>query len=944
MEEWVLLFDLLYSYLKQCHETWKVLQKLKGRPNYLTQAQQVDQKEVLEGNQGEEYTSIDNDNLYAEPRQLKQGQYLYPVIFEPVKNIRLSISSYQVTTFVDLSPYFQYFEEYERYLNNFRIDLADRSRMSYLAKYHHDAGKLRHQYPQTELDRIDCERQEFCNEISNKPMCHRLVFQFCMTQRQYYQITNATKHLHTTFLSLKNRFLGIIDYWDETLQSVTVQQGNTTRKKRHSTPGTVPLKAKNQIVHDMDVLAAAVEWIEKKRWNPQQPQDVWVAPEKLEMGQIITREEKGVHRYSRKKRNPLVWAGLGWGVYSNKRQIDKIKKNIRKLQDQNILQAKQIDELARYMNLTMERVRQHDQKLYELEVELVQLRSSLVSLSYDFDYTVIINYLLRNAQTAVHRLMIGLIAAQYNVDRILEYLRAMATHQCSPVLISPPALRRLLRKVKDRITPNPRLKLPYHIDKDIWKFYDVLKVTPVVLDKLLVILLTIPLTNQSLEMNLYRVHNLPLTAPDLHMTAIYSLEGEYLAIGKKGMYVAIPDRESIQICIMSELGLCTMKTALYPADMVEWCLYALFQENDKKIDQYCKYQFKQTDSNYATSLGGFMWAISAVITEKLQVRCLTETHVVDIRPPVEIVYIGNGCEGYSPHLFIPARSTLTSEINIFEREQYFLKFNLKYRADSKIGVWAKLKFRLQSKEEARKEVQKWAELQPMTMEYLGQKLDLIDTENYPFELPTKALLLLLIIVTLIIVTGLVIALVKWWKGRKGSREIKNMLKLMQIKDRMRYFFPQTNLPENKASHHVREPVVPTAPIDHGTPRRKSLGSLPDLELELVKPQTQVQVHALPKASQSAPKQNLADEEQLTLPTHHKFQRPALAHIQVDDEPIDPPHHNLQKDGEPVQTLIRQIVKDAETADRYAKYVNRKSKEELDKPEPLDGPNHGVPST
>ena len=630
------------------------------------------------------------------------------------------------------------------------------------------------------------------------------------------------------------------------------------------------------------------------------------------------------------------------------------------------------------MNLTMEWVRQHDQKLYELEVELVQLRSSLVSLTYDFDYNVVINYLLRNAQTAVHRLMIGLIAAQYNVDCILEYLRAMATHQCSPVLISPPALRTLLRKVKDRITPNPRLKLPYHIDKDIWKFYDVLKVTLVVLDRLLVILLTIsnrllvillmiPLTDQSLEMNLYRVHNLPLTTLDLHMTATYDLEGEYLAIGKKGMYVAIPDRESIQICIMSELGLCTMKTALYPADMVEWCLYALFQENDKKIDQYCKYQFKQTDSNYATSLGGFMWAISAVITEKLQVHCLTETHVVDIRPPVEIVYIGNGCEGYSPHLFIPARSTLTSEINIFERGQYFLKFNVKYRTDSKIGIWAKLKFRLQSKEEARKEVQKWAELQPMTMEYLGQKLDLIDTEKYPFELPTKALLLLLIIVTLIIVIGLVIALVKWWKGHEGSKEIKNMVKLLQIKDRMRYFFPPTNLPENKASHHVREPVILTAPIDHGTPRRKSLGLPPDAELELVKPETQVQVHALPEASQSAPKQNPLDEKQSVVSTHRKFQRPASvynpvdeeqsaapsyhkpqrpasAHILVDDEPVDSSHHNFQKDGEPVQTLIRQIVKDTEAADRYAKYVNRKSREELDKPEPTDDPSHGVHST
>ena len=331
-----------------------------------------------------------------------------------------------------------------------------------------------------------------------------------------------------------------------------------------------------------------------------------------------------------------------------------------------------------------------------------------------------------------------------------------------------------------------------------------------------------------------------------------------------------------------------------------------------------------------------MWAISAVITEKLQVRCLTETHVVNIRPPVEIVYIGNGCEGYSPHLYIPARSTLTSEINILERGQYFLKFNAKYRTDSKIGIWAKLKFRLQSKEEARKEVQKWAELQPMTMEYLGQKLDLIDTEKYPFELPTKALLLVLIIVTLIIVIGLVIALAKWWRGREGSKEIKNMVKLLQIKDRMRYFFPQTTLPENEASHQRKEPVTPSAPLSE-MPRRRSLGLPPEAELELVNPETQVQVHSLPRASQPAPRHNLVDEEQSAAPSHHKLQRPASTHDPVDDESADPTHHKqlVQKDGEPVQSLIRQIMKDTETADRYAKYINRKSKEELDKPEPTD---------
>ena len=44
---------------------------------HLTQTQQVNQEEELEGNQGEQYTSIDNDDLYAEHRKLKQGQYLF---------------------------------------------------------------------------------------------------------------------------------------------------------------------------------------------------------------------------------------------------------------------------------------------------------------------------------------------------------------------------------------------------------------------------------------------------------------------------------------------------------------------------------------------------------------------------------------------------------------------------------------------------------------------------------------------------------------------------------------------------------------------------------------------------------------------------------------------------------------------------------------------------
>ena len=122
---------------------------------HLIETQQVTEKEILEEDDNGQYISINNNDLYAEHRKLKQGQYLYPVIFKPIKNIRLSISSYQVTTFVDLGPYFEYFENYKKYLNNFIVDLSDRSRMSYLARYHHDAGKLMHRYPQSEIDQVE---------------------------------------------------------------------------------------------------------------------------------------------------------------------------------------------------------------------------------------------------------------------------------------------------------------------------------------------------------------------------------------------------------------------------------------------------------------------------------------------------------------------------------------------------------------------------------------------------------------------------------------------------------------------------------------------------------------------------------------------------------------------------------------------------------------------
>ena len=66
----------------------------------------------------------------------------------------------------------------------------------------------------------------------------------------------------------------------------------------------------------------------------------------------------------------LTWF-LGWGIFSNSRNIKKIKKNIFILHQQNKIQTFQIRLLAKYLNLMMTRVNRHEEMLYELDNKLL---------------------------------------------------------------------------------------------------------------------------------------------------------------------------------------------------------------------------------------------------------------------------------------------------------------------------------------------------------------------------------------------------------------------------------------------------------------------------------------------------------------------------------------------------------------------------------------------
>ena len=123
--------------------------------------------------------------------------------------------------------------------------------------------------------------------------------------------------------------------------------------------------------------------------------------------------------------------------------------------------------------------------------------------------------------------------------------------------------------------------------------------------------------------------------------AQYEVEGSYLVTVMDGMFITLPTALDVRFMLMTNGHLCMFNQALYPVEHMNWCIYALFINNKDQIERNCLLRTINWTTNLAYSLDGYLRAISALVTEELQIRCIMETHLVTIKPPLQIVDIGN---------------------------------------------------------------------------------------------------------------------------------------------------------------------------------------------------------------------------------------------------------------------------------------------------------------
>ena len=151
-------------------------------------------------------TRTDPNQLYeneemSEDHKIKVGNKVKPIIFEPQRKIKLSRSTYKVTSYVDFKPYKQAFKQFGQYIRKFLADLRDPQYVNTLYK----VGTYGHMSVRREENKT--------NNYFTDGICRQLTYQ-CRIQNQIIQLRNEASKIHQIYLETYRKFLRAIDHME----------------------------------------------------------------------------------------------------------------------------------------------------------------------------------------------------------------------------------------------------------------------------------------------------------------------------------------------------------------------------------------------------------------------------------------------------------------------------------------------------------------------------------------------------------------------------------------------------------------------------------------------------------------------------------------------------------------------------------------------------------
>ena len=354
---------------------------------------------------------------------------------------------------IDFKPYKETFKQFGYYMVRFLKDIHDAHYVGNLYNINRPKGS-----PLVKLGQGD--KLHF-----GTPACKHATYK-CRIQNQYMQLRKEAFKLDSMCKSAHEKFLRAIDHMEFHPMPGRSKEKPKVRLKRQTQKGLKRVQTLKQIKkmtrQDIEMLREIDRWLSTQYNQTNGPK--------------------------RNKRFGLATWVLGWGLYRTYSTIKHIKDSIRTLQEQNLLQQNQLIELSHYLNITYVHVSSNRYAITNLQVRLAEINKTIIATLGDIKFVKYTVAIINDIRINLAKLTLGIMTLDQNVNAVYEYLRVLSTRQVNPLIIPPDTLQKVLAKVKKDMNRNPRLKLPEDPNLNIWNYYTIMKITPVVMDDFLLIL------------------------------------------------------------------------------------------------------------------------------------------------------------------------------------------------------------------------------------------------------------------------------------------------------------------------------------------------------------------------------------------------------------------------------------------------------------------------
>ena len=229
----------------------------------------------------------------------------------------------------------------------------------------------------------------------------------------------------------------------------------------------------------------------------------------------------------------------------------------------------------------------------------------------------------------------------------MDYIYAATTGTLSPHILPIMDLKKML----------PTQKKPYHphyiyqfLQRITLHFYQCLCMHVLIANKQFLLLIDIPIQDQSQQLSIYKIFTLDIFHGKF--TACYDINTQYLRITQDETMAVDISPQQFRICQEANGQFCNIPTPFQPLAKPPSCITALYAKNTASISAKCSLQIrKSSDVSMPSKIETNVWILTtapSAVTTTLTFICTGETtQFTEVKKPLHVLHLPTACSATS---------------------------------------------------------------------------------------------------------------------------------------------------------------------------------------------------------------------------------------------------------------------------------------------------------